>query len=87
MMVTKRKCSFCGEEIRPGTGKMVVAHSGTVSFFCSSKCEKNALKLNRSPRKAKWTRAYRKEKEVRVHKIEEKVPEKEGKPAKKEKNG
>ncbi|BAW31405.1 MAG TPA: 50S ribosomal protein L24e [Methanothermobacter sp.] len=49
-----RTCSFCNEEIQPGTGKMFVKRDGTVYFFCSSKCEKNMLKLKRVPRKIKW---------------------------------
>ena len=48
------KCSFCKKEIEPGTGKMFVFMSGKVEFFCSSKCEKNMLKLRREPSKIKW---------------------------------
>ena len=48
------KCSFCKAEIRPGTGKMFVKRDGSVLFFCSSKCEKNMLKLGRKSRKVKW---------------------------------
>ncbi len=48
------KCSFCGEEIVKGTGKMVVRKDGKVFYFCSSKCEKNMLKLRRNPNKVKW---------------------------------
>ncbi len=48
------KCSFCGREIRPGTGKMYVRNDGRVFYFCSSKCEKNMIKLGRIPRKVKW---------------------------------
>jgi len=33
---------------------MFVKRDGTVYFFCSSKCEKNMLKLKRVPRKIKW---------------------------------
>lgn len=73
MMVTKRKCSFCGMEIEPGTGKMLVDPAGAVSFYCSSKCEKNAG-LKRSARKVKWTRAYRKEKDIRVQHLKESKP-------------
>jgi large subunit ribosomal protein L24e len=47
-------CSFCGQEIEPGTGKMFVRRDGSVLYFCSSKCEKNMLKLKRVPRKIKW---------------------------------
>jgi large subunit ribosomal protein L24e len=51
-------CSFCGEEIEVGTGKMYVRRDGKVFYFCSGKCEKNMLKLKRNPRKLKWTRRY-----------------------------
>jgi large subunit ribosomal protein L24e len=64
-MVTIRKCSFCGCNIEPGTGKMVIDHSGAVAFYCSSKCEK-CVEMKRSSRKIKWTNDYRKEKEIRV---------------------
>lgn len=50
------KCSFCNKEIPVGTGKMYVLNSGKRYYFCSNKCEKNLLKLNRKPRKYKWTR-------------------------------
>src|SRR3970040_1266089 len=56
-MPLKRMCSFCGNEIEPGTGKMFVRRDGTVFFFGSSKCEKNLLKLARVPRTVRWTRA------------------------------
>src|SRR3970040_2129873 len=56
-MPLKRMCSFCGNEIEPGTGKMFVRRDGTVFFFGSSKCEKNLLKLGRVPRTVRWTRA------------------------------
>lgn len=51
-----KKCSFCGSNIEPGTGKMHVKKDGTVYSFCSSKCEKNMLKLHRNPRTTKWVR-------------------------------
>ncbi len=51
-------CSFCGEEIEVGTGKMYVRRDGRVFYFCSGKCEKNMLKLRRNPRKLKWTKRY-----------------------------
>jgi large subunit ribosomal protein L24e len=51
-------CSFCGEEIEVGTGKMYVRRDGRVFYFCSGKCEKNMLKLKRNPRKLKWTKRY-----------------------------
>ncbi|MFQ6127334.1 MAG: 50S ribosomal protein L24e [Thermoplasmata archaeon] len=57
-MVQARTCSFCGERIEPGTGKMFVKRDGTVFFFCSSKCQKNSLKLKRIPRRTRWTRHF-----------------------------
>ncbi|MEA3282479.1 MAG: 50S ribosomal protein L24e [Euryarchaeota archaeon] len=46
-------CSFCGNPIEPGTGKMFVKRDGTVYYFCKSKCQNN-FKLKRVPRKVKW---------------------------------
>ncbi|MCD6463987.1 TRASH domain-containing protein [Candidatus Woesearchaeota archaeon] len=54
------KCSFCGNDLKPGTGKMYVTKSGKIYYFCSSKCEKNFLKLKRNPRRQKWTKLYKK---------------------------
>ena len=48
------KCSFCNNEMPKGTGKMYVKVSGQILYFCSSKCEKNLIKLNRIPREQKW---------------------------------
>ncbi len=47
------KCSFCGEQIEPGTGKMFVTRAGKVYYFCSSKCEKSMVKLGRKPKVGK----------------------------------
>ncbi len=49
------KCSFCGKTIENGTGIMYVKANGQVYWFCSTKCEKNMLKLKRDPRDIKWT--------------------------------
>lgn len=49
------KCTFCGKEIDKGTGKMFVKVDSTIYYFCSSKCEKNMLKLKRIPRNIPWT--------------------------------
>lgn len=48
------RCSFCGKNIEAGTGKMYVRKDGKILYFCSSKCEKNMLKLRRNPRYVKW---------------------------------
>jgi large subunit ribosomal protein L24e len=50
------KCSFCGKNIEKGSGKMFVENNGKIYHFCSSKCEKNLLKLRRDPRDFKWAR-------------------------------
>lgn len=52
------KCTFCGNEIEKGTGVMFVQKDGKILNFCSSKCEKNQLKLKRRSRKLKWTKFY-----------------------------
>jgi large subunit ribosomal protein L24e len=66
-MVELRVCSFCGKEIEPGTGKMYVKKDGTVHLFCTNKCSKNMIDMSRIPRTVTWTRAYAREKEVRMH--------------------
>lgn len=55
----KVKCSFCKKNINKGTGKMYVQKTGKVLYFCSSKCEKNMLKLKRKPRTTRWTQEFR----------------------------
>jgi large subunit ribosomal protein L24e len=65
-MVELRVCSFCGKEIEPGTGKMYVKKDGTVFLFCSNKCSKNQIEMRRVPRRTTWTRAYAREKDVRM---------------------
>ncbi|AIY90370.1 50S ribosomal protein L24e [Geoglobus acetivorans] len=57
-MLEKKICSFCGEEIEPGTGKIYVRRDGRILHFCSRKCEKNMVKLGRNPRRVKWTKYY-----------------------------
>jgi len=55
------KCTFCGTQIEKGTGKMYVYTSGKIAYFCSTKCEKNLLKLKRKPGTTRWTEASRAE--------------------------
>ena len=57
------KCSFCGREAEKGTGKLFIRKTGKLLYFCTMKCEKNAIKLERLPRKVKWTEAHRKVKQ------------------------
>jgi len=58
-MVEQRNCSFCGDAIEPGTGKMFVKKDGTVFYFCSTKCQNN-YRLGRASRRVPWTQAGRK---------------------------
>ena len=53
-------CSFCGNQITPGTGKIFVQNTGKILYFSSNKCEKNMLKLNRKNIKIKWTKFFEK---------------------------
>lgn len=57
-MVEQHLCSFCGEQIEPGTGKMYVRKDGIVMLFCTNKCYKNMVELKRVPRNITWTKAY-----------------------------
>ncbi|MDI6642769.1 MAG: 50S ribosomal protein L24e [Candidatus Hodarchaeaceae archaeon] len=57
-MPVARKCSFCGGRVEPGSGLMFVRRDGTISFFCSSKCEHNE-RLGRKPHRVKWTERSR----------------------------
>jgi len=63
-MVERRICSFCGNEIEPGTGKMYVKKDGTMYSFCTHKCYENMIQLRRIPRRTRWTRHARKERVV-----------------------
>jgi len=52
-------CSFCGKKFERGTGKLLVLNTGKMLWFCSSKCEKNMMKLKRDPKAVKWTESSR----------------------------
>ena len=71
-MVERRNCSFCGQEIEPGTGKMYIKKDGTVYNFCTNKCYKNMVQLGRVPRTTEWTKAFYKEKEAKLKTAETK---------------
>lgn len=53
------KCSFCGRDEHAHIGVHYISNTGIVSYFCSSKCRKNTLKLKRDKKRARWTEAYR----------------------------
>jgi ribosomal protein L24E len=55
------KCTFCGESIAKGTGKMYILNDGKILWFDRSKCQKNYFHLGRKPLETKWTQEYRRE--------------------------
>ena len=57
-MPRTRECHYCGTDIEPGTGTMLVRNDGSTTHFCSSKCENNA-DLGREARNLGWTDAGR----------------------------
>ena len=80
------KCTFCGKEEHAFKGMTLIKNDGSVSFFCSSKCRKNTLKLKRDKRRLKWTVSYHEERAKAIQKAEEAAkPVIEEKPAKKAK--
>ncbi|HUV24634.1 MAG TPA: 50S ribosomal protein L24e [Methanomassiliicoccales archaeon] len=68
-MVERRICSFCGQDIEPGTGRIYVKKDGTVYQFCTSKCYKNMVQLRRVPRRTAWTAQFFREKEAKLRSI------------------
>ena len=60
-MVDKRSCSFCGNDIEPGTGKLYIKKDGTKLNFCSNKCQKNMVGLKRVNRNVRWTTHFEKQ--------------------------
>ena len=57
------KCTFCGNNIEPGTGKIYVQKDAKVLYFCSNKCEKNHIKLGRKFLDTKWSKKFKREKQ------------------------
>ena len=55
------ECTFCGETLKQGTGKMFVKKDGKIFYFCSNKREKNTFKLIRKPIKTRWSKHFKKE--------------------------
>ena len=72
-MAEIRKCSFCGGDIEPGTGKMYIKKDGTVLNFDSSKCYKNMVELKRVARTTEWTEKAANEKAARLRAAEKPV--------------
>lgn len=53
------KCVFCGKEEHAFKGIHLIKNDGSINYFCSGKCRKNALKLKRDKKRLKWTEAFR----------------------------
>ena len=64
-MIQMPKCTFSGEQIKPGTGTMYVLKDGKTLWFKNSKCLKNYVKLKRKPIKTQWTEFFREDKKKR----------------------
>jgi len=60
------KCTFCGDEIERGTGKIKIMKDEKVVHLCSMKCEKNMFKLGRIAREIPWTAEYKVFKKMRM---------------------
>ena len=58
MSLLVKSCSFCDRSVAKGSGTMLAKNDGSILWFCSAKCKKNALVLKRDPRKLKWTNKY-----------------------------
>jgi len=52
------KCVFCGRDAGFQTGVHLLKNDGSVDYYCSGKCRKNAIHLGRDKRKVMWTEAY-----------------------------
>jgi large subunit ribosomal protein L24e len=57
-MPRTKECDYCGDDIEPGTGTMLIHNNGSTTNFCSSKCENNA-DLGREARNLEWTDSER----------------------------
>ncbi len=55
-MVRIYNCNFCGKEIEPGTGTMMVTRDSVLRFD-SRKCRRSH-EMKRDARKLKWTTKY-----------------------------
>ena len=67
------KCTFCGREESPYKGVHLIKNDGSINFFCSSKCRRNALNLKRDKKNIKWTESYRITKQKAVEKAKKEV--------------
>ena len=63
------KCVFCSKDEKAHKGLHLIKNDGEISYFCGSKCRRNALNLGRDSRKVRWAEAF--------HIVREKAREKE----------
>ncbi len=59
------KCFFCGKNEDSFKGIHLIKNDGTIVYFCSGKCRKNALKLKRDKRRVRWTSFFREQKKAK----------------------
>ena len=57
-MVKIVKCTYCGEDIAPGTGLTYVKNDGSIFNFCSKKCYKLKVVHKKPARKVRWTKFF-----------------------------
>lgn len=57
------KCTFCGDVMERGTGKIYVQKDAKILYFCSSKCEKNHVKLGRKFLETRWSKKFKRKKQ------------------------
>ena len=50
------KCIFCSRLVEKGKGMMFIRKDGKILEFCSSKCQRNMLKLGRDSANMKWSK-------------------------------
>ena len=78
------KCVFCGKDSSSFKGVHLLRNDGTTSYYCTSKCKRNALNLKRDKRKVRWAEAFHERRAKAKEKSAEKVKiEKEEKAEKK----
>lgn len=41
------KCSYCSSDVNRGSGIMYVFNTGSIKYFCSSRCYKNEILIKR----------------------------------------
>lgn len=73
------KCVFCGKDKDAFRGLHLIRNDGSITYFCSSKCRRNALNLKRDKRKVRWAEAFHITREKARGRVKEKAVEGVGK--------